>query len=146
MRLLVVLTLLVSGCATRIPTTYQQHCALKGMKLTGVTDGSGSQFVAHSDGSYATGSSSNQKIHCAVPQIQIDKCEAERLRKTTLPIQEYNDSVNSKRTWAALGYFFYIVPGIIVTYSANKQKKKALASYHELDSSLSLCAAENKSQ
>lgn len=128
------------GCATYLPSSYEDHCALKGLKLEGVDDNFGRSFHTNPQtGQYVIGNQSGENIRCVVPKTDVEKCEVENKRKVAEPIDEYNDGVKMRRIFTAYGYAFFFVPGYITNLFSEKKRDKAIEESNSIKATLNKC-------
>lgn len=137
---LALLLVVSSGCATAIPYSHREECALKGMKLTGVTSGY-SRGIATAwnwqNTVTATSSAYEESVSCEMPKTKIEKCEIARLQRIATPKIEYNSSIDSKKFITGAGYVLYVIPGVVakVVYDGKRSdaidQSRAIASETE---------------
>jgi hypothetical protein len=114
------------------PYTYQESCALKGMKLSGVSEANGHDTAyaynwQTQQSASATVNSYSESVACRVAETAADKCEVEHFQKTAAPKVEYNDGYKGKYFLSGLGYWLFIVPGVILKLTYDSELSKAEA-------------------
>jgi hypothetical protein len=138
--LLIVIALSLSACATMAPMSHKEQCALKGMKLHGVSEESGTTHAsAHNWRTRqtidATAFSRSENVVCVVPNDEKEECEIDRIRTAALPKAEYNNEIRAKNLITSAGYFLFIVPGIVAKVAYDAERSKAIeaskAAYEE---------------
>ena len=129
--ILAVASCFISACATYAPVSYQEKCALKGMVLSGVGSESGSSFAVGRNGAWASGRSQSETVMCRVPETPKEQCEINSYVKAFEPKAKYNDSVSSVNPWIGVGYFIYILPGVVGKLAMDNKLDKAVNSYEE---------------
>jgi hypothetical protein len=129
------------GCASRAPLSYEEHCALKGMSVAGVTSSQSSGFVQGSNGRFATVSGSSEQISCQPPKDEHATCEVRRHLAAAEPKLEYNSTTGGWDAAMGVGYLFYIIPGIGIKIAADAKYDEAVKRSAWLDSqSQNACA------
>lgn len=126
MKKIILISLMLQGCATAIPLSYREHCALRGMVLDGVSTNSSSGTSVGITEIISVSDESSENIHCSLPRNDADKCMVQNLGKKAAPKAEYNDGIGGKRTLTAIGYVFYVVPGLLLKSVYDNQRDKAL--------------------
>lgn len=130
--ILIATALAFSSCATLIPYTYDQTCALKGLKLKGVvSSNSSADSYNYYNGSTST-AISGEAVNCEVPTTEEEKKSIETMRRNLTPIAEYNEKVPSYRTITGVGYVLWILPGIYFYYRYDSDKNLAMNQYEAL--------------
>lgn len=125
------------SCASYAPKTYKQNCAQKGMILVGVTESSSStSFYNFNTNSTSYADSSGEAVSCIVPKNDIEKCEIEVENKVSVPINEYNNNVATKRLINGAAYGLYIIPGILSKFYYDDIREKAIGKSMEIRESL----------
>lgn len=124
MTLIVAGVLFLSGCATAIPLTYEEQCSLREMKLAGVNSGSAQ---------YGLDTIKSESVSCRIPADQTEEVEVSRRKSITTPKAEYNNTVQSKRLFGAIGYVLYIVPGIVIKIVADNQRQTAIEKSQQIE-------------
>lgn len=122
----------VVGCATAIPLSYHEHCALKGMRLAGVNSGN-SYGSANSGNVRVNIDTYSENVSCVVPQTPVDKCEVSRYLKVVEPKIDYNESLGMKRNITGLGYCAGIVPGVVAKVLYDGQRSDARKASEKLE-------------
>ena len=123
--ILLTLTIYISGCATPAPYLYEQQCAKQGMLLRGVDSASGSGLYITPNGRLGTATMYGSTVRCDVPKSEEESCEVSRINRTTAPIDKYNERMGAKVTLNTLGYLFFIIPGLAIWSSYEKDKHAA---------------------
>ncbi len=133
MRLILISSFMILGCATKAPITYQEECATKGLVLQGITSGSGRAFHMGSGGNWVTSRGTSESISCDVPKTPTQSCEADRLSQVAQPKMSYNQSTKLWNLGIGAGYIFYILPGVGLKLLADNKLDKAVAESHAVD-------------
>lgn len=142
--IMIFLTLSVVGCATNAPISYQEHCALRGLTLAGVSDGTSSAVAMGNNGNYAVARGNSESVSCVVPKTPEEKCEANRLTTVAAPKVDYNSNLTGKHWINGLAYVAYILPGVGAKLYYDHQLDKAVAESKELDQkTINACTAPN---
>jgi hypothetical protein len=108
------------------PISYNEHCALRGMVLSGVSDGVERTFISGGNGGWASGTSQSQNISCSRAKTEEDKCMVRKYTASAQPKAEYNDGYRSKRTLTGVGYYAFILPGVALKLVYDKQLDEAM--------------------
>jgi hypothetical protein len=146
--LLSVCILSLSGCATMAPVSYDEHCAVQGMKFTGVTQSSGTEFSTATAYNYQTGQTANaygsssysgQSVSCRPPQNEVEKCEVQHAGAAAAPKIDYNDGIGGKRFLTGTGYVLWIIPGLIAKGAFDSQRDGAIKRSQEIANQLPAC-------
>ena len=125
------------SCAGYAPKTYKQNCAQKGMVLAGITESSSStSFYNFNTNSNSYADSSGEAVTCVVPKNEIEKCEIEVENKVAGPINEYNQTVSTKRLLNGAAYGLCIIPGIVSKFYYDGIREKAIGESLEIRNSL----------
>lgn len=103
--------LINAGCISPIKYTYQEHCALDGLKLSHVASSATSGYASSGSGS-AVYEGSSEVIGCTVPASQSDQQEINRLMLVAEPKREWNSKWFERNLITVLGYAAWIFPGI----------------------------------
>ena len=123
----IIITLLLTSCATPINYTYEESCALKGLVLSGVTSTNlnGSNYNINT-GNTSVNNLSGESIQCKIAQNENEKCLINELRKKMIPKVDYNENISTYRTITGVGYCLFIVPGIIFKIIFDDKKNNAI--------------------
>lgn len=131
----------LSGCATAIPYSFQERCARTDMKLSGVgySDSNSvgyAQFtkpnLTSAGSAMATVNSESTSISCQPPTTDEERQQIQALKRGLPPKDEYNNSIQGKRFLTGLGYFIYIVPGVIAKLAFDALYDKAMQQSYQL--------------
>lgn len=130
----------LSGCATEIPYSAQEECALDGLKFVGV-DKSNSSGVASG---YAWGEqtrnmnyvSSSIQVRCEIPKTEAEKVEISTLQKSVRPKVTYNRDVGTRKVVTGIGWLLYAVPGFILYMVFDDERTEAVTKSHEIERSI----------
>lgn len=146
-KITMLIVLAFTGCATVAPISYQEHCALKGLKLAGVSESNGTSSASaynYQTGQSATayGNSYAENIGCLAPSSPQDKCEIKNHQQTAIPKADYNDGIKGKRILNGFAYVLWVVPGVVLKLVYDDQHDKAVAKSREIASQLPECQAE----
>ncbi|MGE3683081.1 MAG: hypothetical protein AB7G93_15270 [Bdellovibrionales bacterium] len=123
------------GCATAIPLTDKESCAIRDLKLVGVDTGYGTSVgfatvtstnSSHSARVSSTGHSYGEFRQCRLPATDEDKSEIENLKAEATPKLRYNQNIRQKKIWTGIGYVAYIIPGIVLKVSYDNQYDEAV--------------------
>lgn len=131
-----VILMLLSSCATYAPESNDQKCARSGMKLVGLSHGSGTSD-ALVNGKLVSVDSRSEQVHCAIPSSEYDKCMVEANRKSLGPIDEYEEHIKLKQTATGIGWLL-IVPGLGAKLYFDHQRDSAIKSSREIVSESAL--------
>jgi hypothetical protein len=123
--ILPLLACFVSGCVTPAPYYFEQQCARQGMVLKGVDAASGSGVYVTPTG-LSPALMYGQTVRCDVPKSEAESCEVSRVSGTTGPIDKYNSQIGSKVAVTTIGYFAFVLPGLLFWSSFEKEKQKAM--------------------
>lgn len=118
---------MLTGCTTMIPISYQEDCARKGMVLAGVNSFSGDTSTYASNGRSAISISSGETLSCVVPKDEAQACEVKKFAAVGEPKFRFNSEVKDRRLTEGVGYFFYVVPGLVLRYLHDGVKDEAIA-------------------
>lgn len=133
--LLSLLILIMTGCATAIPLTYEEDCAVRGMKLAGATTGHSvttSTIIGRHGHARAFSHSRGEGISCVVSEDEKENCKIDKLRAVALPKHEYNRDIRMKKMIIGLGYATLIVPGIVAKLIYDHQRSSAIDESQEI--------------
>lgn len=137
MRLFVVIVAVMSvGCASAIRISDKEECATRDLKLEGVDSGQVDSFHAASNGAYVRGNSYGEVRRCGVPSSEAEKREISDLKAAAEPKVEYNSGIKGKRLLTAVGYVFWVVPGILLKYMYDGQYDEAVAQSNKIQTEL----------
>lgn len=128
-----ILSLSLVSCATRAPKSYKQQCADKGMILRGVSSTSGSTSNYNYYTGNNIGSFDGESVSCAVPETKRDECRVEKLRVAAGPVNEYNDGYGAKVFLSGLGYYAFVIPGVVAKLAYDSQRDSAVNKSYELE-------------
>jgi hypothetical protein len=124
MRHLLIVSLLIGGCATRIRPTPEQECAGFDMVVDGVD-------ITSRSGRFA---------RCSKPASETQTCHIQAHKKSLGPVEEYNDDVTRKNWFLVGGYVIYVVPGIVLYNVYGNEKDDAIEkSAHMAEKGVSKC-------
>lgn len=126
------------GCATAIPYSATERCAQDGMVLTGINHGTSnaSAVVYNYRGGLTTASASgvSTNVQCAVPNSDEEKKQIIDTRKELAPKEDYNQSLEGKKWLTGIGYFVYLVPGVVAKVIYDGQYDRAVEKSNEIAS------------
>ena len=108
----------------------KEQCAFDEMKLAGINrdDGlaSGMGYGYNQPTRFSTVRMESTTVRCDLPQSPEDKAEIQRIRASMVPKAEYNRGIKGKQFLTGVGYFFYIVPGVVLKIYYDQQYDEAL--------------------
>lgn len=137
MRLLVLLiTAMTVGCASAIRISDKEACATRDLRLEGVDSGQVDSFHTASNGAYVSGSSYGEVRRCGVPSSEAEKREISDLKAAAEPKFEYNSGIKGKRLLTAVGYVFWVVPGVLLKYMYDGQYDEAVTRSNQIQTEL----------
>lgn len=120
-------TLVLLGCATVAPISYQEQCARKGLVLSGVTSGSSSSTAySWNDSNLITARGTSEHVACEVPKTEAQTCEAKRLANVSAPKFDYNSDVKLWNAGIGTGYVLWVLPGVGMKLWADSKYDKAM--------------------
>ena len=117
----------LSGCATAIPYSSKEKCALDDMKVVGVDLGNSSAAAYNlQTRAMVVGRGSGTTVRCEVPSTDAEKAEIEAINQYLEPINAYNSGIGGKRVLTGVGYVFWILPGLGAKLYYDSQYDKAI--------------------
>jgi hypothetical protein len=125
--------LVFTGCATAIPYSYEESCAMKGMKLKGVDQADSDGYAYNANVGSIYSSSTTTHLRCDVPQNDEEKARINHVQTVVRPKYEYNDGIGTKRFLTGAGYILYILPGIGLKLHYDDQRREAINKAEEID-------------
>jgi hypothetical protein len=124
MRIIIILSLLTTGCATPAWRSYNQDCASRGMALSGVTTTTGD--ATHLVGGRLMASDyEEEQVSCHIPKSDYEQCMIRAHAESLKPLQDYNEWIGAKRTLTGLLYFPVVLPGVGLKLYFDKQREVA---------------------
>lgn len=135
--ILAVIMVAMSGCVTPIKYTYQEQCAMQGLKFVGVTQSSQSAFASNFRGQSVMISGYGDSVSCRAIESEAEKSEVSGLAQIMRPKFEYNDRQKQRNALVGLGYLFYVIPGIGAKLYYDNEYDKALIQASEIEKQLS---------
>lgn len=124
------------GCATAIPYSPVERCAQDEMVLIGINHGnSAATAVAYNySGGLTTASASgvSTNVLCSVPTNDEQKKQILDTKKELGPKEDYNGRLEGKKWLTGIGYFVYIVPGIVAKVIYDGQYDDAVKKSNEI--------------
>jgi hypothetical protein len=131
------LTLALLGCATAIPYTAEEQCALGAMHLVGLDFQSGSSHAVASNGRSAVAHSYGTAVRCETPKSEAESSHVAIVRQSLDPKIEYNNAIGGKRLMTGIGYVLWIVPGIGLKLYFDSEYDNAVEQSYKIRSELS---------
>lgn len=130
----------LASCAHQIPLTYEERCAIKGMKFSGTVN----ETIGTSASTFGNGNNSvngysvshESSVQCTSPSNEKDKCEVRERATTGTKAQEWNRDVYSKNMLTYWGYLL-IIPGIVLQQVYSSKEADLIADISKSRSSMS---------
>lgn len=135
------LVLAFQNCATAIPLSPRETCALDDLKLHN-TDQGGAIVAGYGSGGSALAVGKSKVIRCELPATDVEKLEVTRTRTIVAPKAEYNSSIGTKKLITGIGWLAG-VPGIIAKFYYDHEYDKAVRESERIAATLSEKSAEN---
>lgn len=135
--LLIILTIVnLASCAHQIPLSYEERCAIKGMKFNGlVNESNGASVSTFSNGDNTVNGYSESymsSVQCVSPTTAKDRCEIKKKATAATEAQVWNAGVRGKNLLTYMGYVFFILPGVCLQSWYGNQESEHLYSITEL--------------
>lgn len=124
---LAVFVLVLSGCATMAPYSYEEECAMQGMKLVGADHAHGRSTTVSQGGRVYIGNDYSTAVRCDVPRSETERKQVEHARSAVMPKYNYNDWLETKRTINGAGYLLFVVPGVALKLYFDSERDRAIA-------------------
>lgn len=119
---------IVSGCMHVIPfLSNEQECASQNMNVQGVELDSNDSII-RGDSKVYTAYSQRKTLRCDQPKSSTDSCKIKVYSESINPLAEYNETVRTKNLTLLLGYAFYAVPGIVMYFIYDGQRRESIGS------------------
>lgn len=118
-----VLSLFLQGCVTKIGLAPETECAVDGYKLVSFTNSEVNGIAGGYGTSVTSYSGSGRSVQCAPIESEADKERAHHLASSAAPIFEYNDKTFLRSAYGWAGAVFWIVPGLGLWYYYGVVKK-----------------------
>ncbi len=147
MRALLLIAIVSTGCVTTIPLSNDEKCASRGMILEGVTvgesEGSAVSYDWKTSSTHtASYSGTREDVSCTVPKTAVDQCVVRTLGGSVSVKEDFNKTVNGKRTLTGFAYVLYVVPGLILNAAFDSERSDRVAEAKKAAAEIMTCAGE----
>jgi hypothetical protein len=137
--LIILISGILSACATAIPYSNEEECAKVGMVPDGVAIGSASTIGYNYNAGVTTVSTSSSTLMCRVPTSQVQQCQVKHLQESMAPKERYNSKIGEKKLLTGLAYLIYVIPGIGVKLMFDRESLDSENESQEISSNQEAC-------
>ena len=134
--LLCLITILLGlSCATQLPYTVEETCALNDLKFSNaVTTQVISVNRTASERVPLLKTDTETVAVCELPKTTEEKRHVQSLRAELAPKVQYNDSIEAKQLLTGLGYYLFVLPGVGLKLKYDADYDAALAASRTIES------------
>lgn len=118
-----VLSLFLQGCVSKIGLAPETECAVDGYKLVSFTNSEMNGLSGGYGTAVTSYSGTGRSVQCAPLETEAEKERARHLSSSAEPIFQYNDKTLLRSAFVWAGAVFWIVPGLGVWYYYGVVKK-----------------------